>query len=173
MVKQKLLEQLRHMIRVKHFSIRTEQAYIYWVRQFILFNGKRHPLEMTESEVGQFLSHLAVRKKVAASTQNQALSAILFLYKHVLKKEIGWLDDVERARRPTKIPVVFTRNEVMKILLRLDVAKWLIVSILYGSGLRLMECLRLRVKDIDFGYNQIVVRDGKGQKDRVTMLPVF
>ena len=119
----------------------------------------------------EFLTFLAVKRNVAASTQNQALSAILFLYRHVLKKEVGWVDNVERAKRPSRLPVVFTKDEAKAILVRLEGAKWLMVSLLYGSGLRLMECLRLRVKDIDFEYNQIVVRDGKGQKDRVTMVP--
>ena len=172
MAKKKLLDQVRHMIRVKHFSIRTEQAYVHWIRQFILFNGKQHPIDMAESEVSKFLTFLAVNKKVAASTQNQALSAILFLYRRVLKKELGWLDDVERAKRPSKLPVVFTRNEVKQILAGLEGSKWLMASLFYGSGLRLMECLRLRVKDLDFEYNQITVRGGKGNKDRVTMLPV-
>ena len=170
MVKKKLLEQVRNMIRVKHFSIRTEQAYVYWIRQFILFNKRKHPLEMSETEVSKFLTFLAVNKKVAASTQNQAFSAILFLYRHVLKKELGWLDDVERAKRPKRIPVVFTRQEVKEILSQLDGYKWLMASLLYGSGLRLRECLRLRVKDLDFEYNQIFIRDGKGGKDRVTVL---
>ena len=127
---------------------------------------------MSEKEVGMFLTHLAVKKKVSSSTQNQAFSAILFLYRHVLKTELGWLEGLERAKKPVRIPVVFTRREVKAILVRLQGAKWLIVSLLYGSGLRLMECLRLRVKDIEFEYNQIIVREGKGRKDRITMLPL-
>ena len=173
MSKIKLLDQVRDAIRVKHFSIRTEQAYVHWIRQFILFNGKRHPLELAESEVSNFLSYLAVAKKVSSSTQNQALCAVLFLYRHVLRKELGWLDDVERAKRPARLPVVFSRNEVKKILSQLEGTKWLIVSTLYGCGLRLMECLRLRVKDLDFDYDQVIVRNGKGDKDRVTMMPTL
>jgi len=172
MVKQKLLDQVRDAVRVRHLSYRTEQAYVDWIRRFILFHKKRHPIEMRETEVSQFLTYLAVKKKVAASTQNQALSAILFLYRDVLKKELGWLDDVERAKTPSRLPVVFTKQEAKKILLHLEGTKWLMGNLLYGSGLRLMECVRLRVKDIDFEYNQLVIRDGKGQKDRVTMLPL-
>jgi len=171
MVKQKLLDQVRDAVRVRHLSYRTEQAYVDWIRKFILFHSKRHPNEMDETYVSEFLTYLAVKKKVAASTQNQALSAILFLYRDVLKKELGWLNDVERAKRPARLPVVFSKQEVKDILLRLEGAKWLMTNLLYGSGLRLMECIRLRVKDLDFDYEQIVVRDGKGQKDRVTMLP--
>jgi integron integrase len=126
---------------------------------------------MGSTEVSQFLSHLAVKGKVAASTQNQALSALLFLYREVLKQPFEWLEDVQRAKRPSKLPVVFTKEEVRTILLQLEGSKWVMASLLYGSGLRLMECVRLRVKDIDFGYNQIVVRDGKGNKDRMTVLP--
>ena len=172
MVKEKLLDQVRYVIRVKHFSIRTEEAYVNWIRKFILFHNKRHPNEMDETYVSEFLTYLAVKKRVAASTQNQALSAILFLYRDVLKKDIGWLDDVERAKRPARLPVVFTKREVNDILIRLEGTKWLMGNLLYGSGLRLMECVRLRVKDMDFEYEQIIVRDGKGQKDRVTMLPL-
>ena len=172
MVKEKLLDQVRYVIRVKHFSIRTEESYVNWIRKFILFHNKRHPIEMGETDISQFLTYLAVKKRVAASTQNQALSAILFLYRDVLKKDIGWLDDLERAKRPAKLPVVFTKREVNDILIRLEGTKWLMANLLYGSGLRLMECVRLRVKDLDFGYDQLVIRDGKGQKDRVTMLPL-
>jgi len=172
MVKEKLLDQVRYVIRVKHFSIRTEEAYVNWIRKFILFHNKRHPIEMGEHDVSQFLTYLAVKKRVAASTQNQALAAILFLYRDVLKKDLGWLDDVERAKRPGRLPVVFSKQEVDEILVRLEGTKWLMASLLYGSGLRLMECIRLRVKDLDFGYDQLVIRDGKGQKDRVTMLPL-
>ena len=164
MVKEKLLDQVRYVIRVKHFSIRTEEAYVNWIRKFILFHNKRHPIEMGEHDVSQFLTYLAVKKRVAASTQNQALAAILFLYRDVLKKDLGWLDDVERAKRPGRLPVVFSKQEVDEILVRLEGTKWLMASLLYGSGLRLMECIRLRVKDLDFGYDQLVIRDGKGQK---------
>lgn len=167
----KLLDEVRDAIRVRHYSIRTEQAYIDWIRRFIIFHNKRHPAEMGEKEVSQFLTHLAVNRNVAASTQNQALSAILFLYKHVLKKPLDWLDNVERAKKPERLPVVLTRDEVRALLDQLKGVNLMIASLLYGSGLRLMEALRLRVKDIDFHYNQIIVRYGKGAKDRVTMLP--
>ena len=159
-------------MRVKHYSLRTEKSYCDWIERFIRFHGMRHPAEMNEVEVGEFLTHLARDGHVSASTQNQALSALLFLYKEVLKVEIGWLDKVERAKRPTRQPVVLTRDEVHKIFTHLHGTSRLMASLLYGSGLRLMECIRLRVKDVDFGYASIVVRDGKGAKDRVTMLPV-
>jgi integron integrase len=168
----KLLDRVRGAIRLKHYSIRTEQAYSDWIRRFILFHNKRHPSEMAEPEVTEFLTHLAREGKVAASTQNQALSALLFLYKEVLKKEIGSLDQVERAKRPAKLPVVLSRDEVRRLLGELSGTARLMASLLYGSGLRLMECVRLRVKDIDFAYAQVTVRDAKGGKDRVTMLPV-
>jgi integron integrase len=170
--KPKLLDQVRDVIRRKHYSFRTERTYIDWIRRFILFHGKRHPSEMAETEVTEFLTSLARDRKVAASTQNQALSALLFLYKEVLKQEIGWLDGVERAQRPTRLPVVLTRDEVKSIFAQLHGTHRLMAGLLYGSGLRLMECVRLRVKDVDFGYAHVVVRDGKGGKDRVTMLPV-
>jgi integron integrase len=170
--KPKLLDQVRDVIRRKHFSIRTEQSYVDWIRRFILFHNKRHPRDMAEAEVTQFLTHLARDGRVAASTQNQALSALLFLYKQVLKQEIGWLEGVERAKRSARLPVVLTRDEVHKIFVHLHGTPRLMAGLLYGSGLRLMECVRLRVKDIDFGYARITVRDGKGAKDRVTMLPV-
>ena len=166
-----LLEQTRNLLRVKHYSIRTEEAYLSWIKQYILYHQKRHPAEMGPEHVREFLSHLAVRRNVAASTQNQALSAILFLYRDVLRHPLDWIDDVERAKKPSRLPVVFTRGEVQAILVRLDGARWLAASLLYGSGMRLLECLRLRIKDIDFGYRQITVRDGKGAKDRVTVLP--
>jgi integron integrase len=156
---------------LKHYSIRTEQAYLDWIKRFILFHGKRHPENLGSAEVEQFLTHLAVERKVAASTQNQALNAIVFLYTEVLGRELGWLDNVERAKRPRRLPVVLTATEVRALLVRLEGYHWLMASLLYGAGLRLMECVRLRVKDIDFEYAQITVRDGKGDKDRVTMLP--
>lgn len=168
----KLLDRVRDVIRRKHFSFRTEQIYTDWIRRFILFHGKRHPSEMAETEVTQFLTHLAREGKVAASTQNQALSALLFLYKEVLKQEIGWLDQVERAKRPARLPVVLTKDEVHRLFQHLHGPHRLMAGLLYGSGLRLMECIRLRVKDVDFGYANIVVRDGKGAKDRITMLPI-
>lgn len=170
--KPKLLDQVRDVMRLRHYSIRTEQSYIDWIRRFILFHGKRHPSEMSEAEVSQFLTHLAREGNVAASTQNQALSAILFLYKQVLKHEIGWLDQVERAKKPAKLPVVLAREEVRNIFAHLKGVPKIMAALLYGSGLRLMECVRLRVKDIDFAYAQIIVRDAKGGKDRVTMLPL-
>ena len=171
MVKTKLLDQVRHAVRVRHLSHRTEEAYLSWIKKYIFFHDKQHPIQMGESHVSEFLTHLAVKNRVASSTQNQALSALLFLYRHVLKKDLGWLDNVERAKRPSRLPVVFSRQEVKKVLLHLEGTKWLMVSLLYGSGLRLRECLSLRVKDIDFDYDQITVRQGKGHKDRITMLP--
>jgi integron integrase len=170
--KPKLLDHVRDVIRRKHFSIRTEQSYVDWIRRFILFHNKRHPRDMAEGEVTQFLTHLARDGHVAASTQNQALSALLFLYKQVLKQEIGSLEGVERAKRPARVPVVLTREESNRIFIQLHGTYRLMAGLLYGSGLRLMECVRLRVKDIDFGYLRITVRDGKGGKDRITMLPV-
>jgi integron integrase len=167
----KLLQQVRDSIRTRHYSIRTESAYLHWIKRYILFHNKRHPSDLGEREVSHFLSHLAVDRKVAASTQNQALSALLFLYREVLKQPLDWLDNVERAKKPARLPVVLTRQEARAVLDQMDGSKWLMASLLYGSGLRLMECVRLRVKDVDFGYNHIVVRDGKGSKDRVTMLP--
>ncbi len=170
--KPKLLDQVRNTIRVKHYSLRTEQAYADWIRRFILFHGKRHPDSMGEEEVAQFLTHLAREGNVASSTQNQALSALLFLYKEVLKQEIGWLKAVERAKKPPKLPVVLSRNEVRQVFVHLKGVPKIMAGLLYGSGLRLMECVRLRVKDIDFAYAQIAVRDAKGGKDRITMLPL-
>jgi integron integrase len=167
----RLLDQIRDVIRLKHYSRRTEQAYLYWVKRFILFQKKRHPRDMGGTEVTAFLSWLATKRDVSASTQNQALHAILFMYRHVLKIDLPWLTEIERAKRPERIPVVLTREEVKRLLAQFDGTYWLIFSLLYGSGLRLMEGLRLRVKDIDFHYKQIIVRDGKGNKDRVTILP--
>ena len=169
--KPKLLEQVREQIRLRHYSIRTETVYLEWVKRFIRFHKYRHPQEMGAAEVEAFLSHLAVRRDVAASTQNQALSAILFLYKQVLQIELPWMDGVIRARRPQRLPVVLTRDEVASVLAQLDGTLWLVGSLLYGSGMRLMEVLRLRVKDVEFARGEILIRDGKGQKDRVTMLP--
>ncbi|MBN2011747.1 integron integrase [candidate division KSB1 bacterium] len=166
-----MLDQVRAAIRTRHYSLRTEEAYVYWIREFILFHNKRHPNEMQEAEVNQFLSFLAVKKNVAASTQNQALCAITFLYKHVLKRELGELSELIRAKKPQRIPVVFTQNEVKAVLSHMSGTTWLQASMLYGCGMRLMECLKLRVQDIDFEYSQITIRDGKGSKDRITMLP--
>src|SRR5258705_9617017 len=168
----RLLEQVQNLIRTRHYSYRTEQTYIYWIKQYFFFHGKRHPAEMSATEVSAFLTHLAVARRVAASTQNQALAALLFLYRHVLCQNLPWLENVERAKRSARLPLVFTKEEVKGILAQLQQQNWLMASLLYGAGLRLRECLNLRVKDIDFGYKQIVVRDAKGQRDRVTMLPV-
>jgi len=162
--KPKLLTQVRQVIR-------TEEAYVNWIRKFILFHNKRHPAEMGETEIGQFITDLAVKKHVAASTQNQALSAILFLYNEVLQQEIGTIDNLIWAKRPKRLPVVLTRDEVKAVMRQLSGTTWIMAMLLYGSGLRLLECLRLRVQDIDFTYKQITIRDAKGQKDRITMLP--
>jgi integron integrase len=167
----KLLDQVREAIRMRHYSVRTEEAYVGWIKRFILFHGKRHPLEMGEDEIRQFLSALAVHGQVSASTQNQALCALVFLYRHVLGQSLGWLDDIARAKRPQRLPVVLTKPEVKALLGALEGVHWIMASLLYGAGLRLLECLRLRVKDIDFGSHQIVLREGKGNKDRRTMLP--
>jgi integron integrase len=169
--KPKLLDQVREVIRRKHYSIRTEQAYCDWIKRFILFHRKRHPAEMAEPEITAFLTHLAANSNVAAATQNQALSALLFLYREVLRLEIGWLQGVERAKKPSRLPVVLTRTEVREIVAQLHGTMKLMAGLLYGSGLRLMECVRLRVKDVDLGYLTITVRDTKGGKDRVTMVP--
>jgi integron integrase len=167
----KLLDQVRGKIRLKHYSIRTEQAYVDWIKRFILHNGKKHPNELGAEEVEAFLTHLAVEGRVAASTQNQAKSALLFLYREVLGDELPWLDNVEQAKAPKRLPVVLTREEVQKVLSHLEGQHRLAAGLLYGAGLRILECLRLRVKDIDFARKEILVRDGKGFKDRVTMLP--
>ena len=167
----KLLESLREALHVRHYSNRTEDTYCSWVKRFVHFHKLRHPREMGELEINLFLTHLAVSEKVSASTQNQALSALLFLYRHVIGKEVGDLGHVIRARKPIHLPVVLTRDEVKALLAQLAGDKWLMASLMYGAGLRLMECLRLRVQDIDFASNEIMVRDGKGAKDRITMLP--
>jgi integron integrase len=167
----KLLDRVRQHLRVRHYSIRTEQAYLDWIRRFILFHGKRHPNEMGEAEIAAFLTYMAVERHVAASTQNQAFSALLFLYQQVLERKLDFIDNIERVKRPPKIPVVFTCKEARAVLDELAGDYRLMAELLYGSGLRLMECVRLRVKDIDFGYNQMTVRDGKGLRERVTLLP--
>ena len=171
MPKVKLLDQVRTAIRLKHFSYRTEEAYVAWVRRFVLFHEKRHPVEMGTPEIRDFLSDLATNGKVSASTQNQALAALLFLYRSVLEVELSSVEGVVRARRPIRLPVVLTREEVRSLLAEMDGTTWLIATLLYGSGLRVMECLRLRVKDVDFEMGQLLVRNGKGHKDRVTVLP--
>lgn len=167
----RLLDRVRKAIRTRHYSIRTEEAYVRWIREYILFFGKRHPEELGAKEISTFVSHLAVGRRVAATTQTQALSSLLFLYREVLNVPVEWVDDIERAKRPRRLPVVFTREETRAVLGRPRGEAWLTASLLYGSGLRLMECIRLRVKDVDFARLQITVREGKGNKDRITMLP--
>lgn len=167
----RLLDQVREIIRIKHYSIRTEQAYLQWIRRYILYHGRRHPRDLGESEVSAFLSSLAIKSKVSASTQNQAMHAILFLYRDVLKVSLPWLENVQRAKRPLRLPLVLTRDEVKAMLAGLEGTVWLMAALTYGAGLRLMECLSLRVKDLDLDRGELIVRDGKGQKDRVTMLP--
>ena len=170
--KPKLLDQVRAAIRLRHYSLRTEETYVHWIKRFTLFHGERHPRDMGKEEMSQFLSALAVDGHVSASTQNQALNALLFLYRHVLERDVGWLDDVVRAKQPHRLPVVLRKHEVKALLDALEGVHWIMGHLLYGAGLRLLECLRLRVKDIDFSANHIVVREGKGNKDRITMLPL-
>ncbi len=169
---QALLNQVRQAIRRKHYSNKTEEAYVGWIKRFVFFHHKRHPSEMAEQEIGQCLSHLATRSRVSASTQNQALNAVLFLYHEVLGKEIGYVKGVVRAEQSHRLPVVLTREEVKTLLRQLNGTVWLMATLLYGAGLRLMECCRLRVKDVDFARNQIVIRAGKENKDRYTILPL-
>lgn len=167
----KLLDRVREAIRARHFSRRTEEAYVYWIRRYIVFHGKAHPSTMGAPEISAFLTWLAVQQHVNASTQNQALSAVLYLYRDVLRIEIGAIEHVPRARTPERLPVVLSRQEIGAILKQLTGTERLAVMLLYGAGLRLEECLELRIKDIDFDRQQIIVRRGKGQKDRATMLP--
>jgi len=167
----KLLDQVRYALRTRHYSKRTEDSYVAWIRRYIFFHNLRHPAEMAEAEVNQFLTHLAIKEKVSASTQNQALSALLFLYRYVLDRPLGQLGEVIRARKSKRLPVVLTRDEVKAIFRRLRGEQRLIAVLMYGTGMRLMECLRLRVKDVDFGSDEILIRQGKGDKDRRTMLP--
>lgn len=169
--KSPLLEQVRQQLRLKHYSIRTEQTYVQCIKRFIIYHRKRHPAEMGVDEIRQYLSHLANSGKVAASTQNVELAALLFLYREVLGRDLPFVDGIERAKQPQRVPTVLTREEVKRILTKLSGTYHLMTSLLYGTGMRLMECVRLRVKDIDFGYKQITVRDGKGGKDRRTLLP--
>jgi integron integrase len=169
--KPKFLDQLRSFMRARRYSRRTEQAYVDWVRRFILFHSKRHPRELGEDEIVEFLSHLAVKRKVSPSTQNQAFCALLFLYQQFLERKLGRLDSALRASKPARLPVVLSREEVRAVLAHIRPPYRLMLELVYGSGLRLLECLRLRIKDIDFDYGRIIVRDGKGMKDRVTMLP--
>ena len=166
-----LFEVVRNKIRVKHYSIRTEKTYIYWIKSYLQFYSLQHPRELGASQIEAFLTHLAVDRKVSASTQNQALSALLFLYKVVLEIELPYLDDVTRAKKSSRVPVVFTPDEASIVIQNLQPPYSLMTRLLYGSGLRLMECVRLRIKDIDFHYKTITVRNGKGGKDRVTLLP--
>jgi integron integrase len=167
----RLLDEVRRVLRLKHYSLRTETVYVGWIRRFILANGKRHPRDMGGAEVEAFLSQLAVQGKVAATTQNQALAALLFLYRQVLEIELPWMEGVVRAKRSQHVPTVLSRDEIARVLARMDGRPWLLASLLYGTGMRLMEALRLRIKDVDFGRNEISIRDGKGGKDRRTMLP--
>lgn len=171
MQKPRLLDQVRSVIRVRHYSRRTESAYVSWIRQFIIFHDKRHPMEMGADEVGKYLSYLATERNVAASTQNQALNAILFLYRDVLKIDMGRLENVVRAKKPKRLPVVLCRTEVLQILNGMHGTPRLVASLLYGSGLRLLDGLRLRVQDVDFESGELFVRHGKGGKDRRTMIP--
>jgi integron integrase len=171
MDKPRLIDQTRNVLRLFHYSIRTEETYIQWIKRFIFFHNKRHPKEMGEKEARSFLTHLAVDKHVSASTQNQALSAILFLYKRVLDIELEWIDDVVRAKRPKYLPVVLSRDEVKKLLMVMSGTNGLIVKLLYGTGMRLMKAVRLRVQDVGFDQSQIIVRSGKGGKDRIATLP--
>lgn len=164
------LQSVIEAIRIRHYSLRTEQAYLHWVRRFIIFHGKKHPRDMGTMEVNAFLTHLAVTNDVAASTQNQALNALIFLYAHVVGKPLGEIGDVVRAKRPARVPVVLSHDEMRALLRELGGVSWLAACLLYGSGLRLMECLRLRVKDIEFDQHALIVRDGKGGKDRVVTL---
>lgn len=168
----KLLDDVRNVLRLRHYSYQTEKTYIHWIRQYIYFHNIRHPKEMGATEVEVFLTYLAVEKTVAASTQNQALAALLFLYREVLKVDLPWLDKFKPAKKSERVPVVLTKAEVKLMLEQFKGINWLIANLLYGSGLRLAEALRLRVKDLDFGFRQIVVRDGKGGKDRFTVLPI-
>ncbi len=168
----RLLDEVRDRMRLRHYSLRTEQAYVYWIRRYIRANGMRHPRQLDGKAVETFLTRLAADHHVAASTQNQALSAILFLYREVLALDLPWMANVVRAKRPPRLPVVLSRGEVERLLEQLSGRDWLLAALLYGCGLRLLEGLRLRVKDVDFGRNEITVRNGKGGKDRRTVLPM-
>lgn len=168
----KLLDQVRATLRRAHYAKRTEEAYVDWIKRYILFHCKQHPAQLGPDHVTAFLTYLAAEKNVAASTQNQALSALLFLYRVVLEQKLPWVDQFERVQRPPKVPVVFTKEEARAVLGRMNGTARLMAHLLYGSGLRLMECVRLRIKDVDLGYLQITVRDGKGGRERVTMVPV-
>lgn len=167
----RLLDQVKKAIQVRHYSIRTEQAYIHWIKNYIYFHKKKHPKDMGDVEITAFLSHLASVKNVSASTQNQALNALVFLYRKVLDKDVGVFKDLVRAKKPKRLPVVLTHDEAKEVLSHIEGMNGVMANLLYGSGLRLMECVRLRIKDIDFKFKQIIVREGKGKKDRFTLLP--
>jgi integron integrase len=167
----KLLQEVQYRIRARHMSYRTEKTYLHWIRRYIRYHKRKHPREMGGPEVEDFLTALAVKNRVSASTQNQALAAILFLYRDVLELNLPWLEHVIRAKRPQRLPIVLTREEVQQVLAQLSGTEWLIVSMLYGSGMRLGECLQLRVKDLDLSRRELLIRDAKGQKDRITVLP--
>ncbi len=167
----KLLDRVREALHLHHYSRRTELAYVGWIRRYVIFHSMRHPAEMGEAEVTRFLTFLAERRRVSASTQNQALAALLFLYREVLGVQLAWLEGLVRAKRSGRLPVVFTREEVVRVLRELDEPQQLMATLMYGTGMRLLECLQLRVKDIDFGQHQILVRSGKGNRDRITLLP--
>ena len=170
--KPKLLDQVKTHLRTLHYSRRTEQSYVSWIKRFILFNNKTHPEKLGKDDIRKFLNYLAVEKNVSASTQNQALQGILFLYKEIIHKDVGWVDDIQRPAKPKHIPVVFSKAEAHSIIQNIEGLQKLIAGLLYGSGLRLSEALRLRVKDIDFELKNVIVRDGKGEEDRITLLPV-
>jgi len=169
--KPKLLDQVRNNLRVKHYSKKTEEAYTSWIKQFIIFNNKTHPEKLGKEEIQKFLNYLTTERNISSSTQNQALQGILYLYKNILKKDVGWIDEIKKSTRKKSLPVVFSKKETIKIFEFLTGTPKLVVSLLYGGGLRLSEALRLRIKDIDFDYQQLIVRDGKGEKDRHTVLP--
>lgn len=167
-----LLDQVRGVMRSRHYSLQTEKTYVYWIKKYIFFHGVRHPKEMAEAEISRFLTHLAVEENVSANTQNQAMFALLFLYKDVLEINLDYLGGTfTTAKSSVRVPVVLTREEVKRTLANMKGVNWLMANLLYGAGLRVKECLRLRVKDLDFGYKQITVRDGKGAKDRLTVMP--
>jgi len=170
--KPKLLDQIRITLRANHYSKKTEESYVSWIKQFIIFNNKTHPEKLGKEHIQKFLNYLAIERHVSSSTQNQALQGILYLYKKVFNTDVGWIEDIKHSTRIKHLPVVFSKREVIKIFDHLEGIPKLVVSLLYGSGLRLSECLNLRIKDVDFDYKQITVRDGKGEKDRYTVLPI-
>lgn len=169
--KAKLLDRVRIDLRTKHYSSKTEESYTSWIKRFVLYNNKKHPDEMGNEEIQKFINYLAMERHVSSSTQNQALQGILYLYKNVLKKDVGWISGIKNVKRIKHLPVIFSRTEAADIIKNLEGTIKLIVSLLYGTGMRLNECLNLRIKDVDFGMNHIIIRDGKGEKDRITVLP--